>query len=308
MTLGEWSRIFLAHRQVMVGEGRLSPATLAANTSHMRALIRFWGEKFHIARLDGEQIDRYKAEHQNGNGTSHARLTALSAALNLAVARRIIPYNPIQAEGHLAVTTAPKEVRCHTHEDVLRLLDAWPPEYPRERLAVALAGLSGLRIEECRGLRPSDGSRKGRYLYIREVLVRQLGGGWVAKPPKNGLPRKVPVCQRLFEEIDRARPTLGKGRLLEPTSRFDGGANTTLSVQLQKAQERLGLERLTFHGLRKSAANWWRECGVPGPSVSTWLGHPGDVPLVTRRHYLTDGPPAPRPEEAHLLEEWRPET
>jgi len=317
-TVEEWGEIFFAHRDGLVAERRLSPTTIASDHSHWAHIVENMGD-LPLDKVTGDKIDAFKAK---GGKSVHQRLTVLSAALTLAVRRRVIPYNPISEESHLArADVVPLPVRFHAIEDVVRILQAWPrAAYPREYIAVALAGLAGLREEEVRALRPQDViltyaegvySVRGKVtsylrgvIHIRQAVVRKRGGGWVEKPPKNGLPRKIPVCPTLAgilrPLLDQARPLLLAD---EDGNVFDGnGSKAPLQRLLRKVQEDLAIERRTFHELRKSAVNWWRRAGVGDGELARWLGHPGELPAVTRRHYLEAGAPEPDWIEAGKIE------
>jgi integrase len=273
--------------EAKVAAGDFSSATLASYRSHMKRVLRAFGT-LPLDKVDGAAIDRFRAA--NPDVKVRPLLVPLSSLLKLAVTRGKAPANVVATEELLKTPVVVKEPRHLSLDNVLRVT-ASLADSPREQLAVALAGLAGLRMGEVRGLRWSDihASKEGAYIGVENNLVKGLDNARIEKGCKANRGRKVPICKSLEALLVAAAATNHKGYVCagpdgEPIE--GGGSETRLQRLLRQRQKALGLELRTFHELRKSAIRWWEERRVEPWNISYWAGHGGQhMARVTRDHY-----------------------
>lgn len=273
--------------EAKVAAGTLSSSTLAGYRSHMRRVLAAFGP-LPLDHVNGAAIDRYRAANPGVN--IRPLLVPLSSLLRLAVTRGKCPGNPLQAEGMLKVPVVVAAPRHLSLDDVLRVIAALR-EDPREQLAVALAGLAGLRLGEVRGLRWEDirASKAGAWLSVEHNVVKGLDNARIEKGCKGGRGRKVPICKTLANLLVASVPADRTGYVLADSRGrpIDGDSpNTRLQRLYLTRQQELGIEARTFHELRKSAIRWWEDRRVEPWNISYWAGHGGQhMARVTRDHY-----------------------
>lgn len=272
--------------ELKVADGEASSATLAGYRSHMKKILRAMGH-LPLDKVDGAALDAFRLAHPKTN--IRPLLVPLSALLKLACARGKIPGNPLQAEGLLRSTGPTKAPRHHSLADVLRLINAYRPGEEREQLAVALAGLAGLRMGEVRGLRVADIHGLGTkhpWLAVEHNIVRGLDNAVIDKDCKAGRGRKVPVCATLAALLSKA-VVVGEFVVGDEDGPMEGGGSRTrVQRLLRKHQTELELPGYTFHELRKAAVFWWEDKRVEPWNISYWAGHGGQfMARVTRDHY-----------------------
>jgi site-specific recombinase XerD len=154
-------------------------------------------------------------------------------------------------------------------EEVLRLLEAAPPE--RDRVLLQVAYGCGLRLDELLHLRVSDIDSARMVIHVRHG--------------KGAKERLVPLSLRLLGELRaywaRCRPRTW----LFPGQRADG-TMTSSNVQRRFARwvQRAGLsKRCSMHTLRHSYATHLLEAGVDVLTLKALLGHRS---LQTTARYL----------------------
>jgi integrase len=161
---------------------------------------------------------------------------------------------------------------------------------------VRLAAESGLRSGEVRGLRWPDVELAALRLHVRRSVWRDI-----VKVPKGRRTRRVAMTpelgetlSRLYREsvIERGLPAEG---YVVPARDGVGpcGADTPLAL-VQRVQVRAGLvvgarPRVTFHGLRHTAASSMLSAGVPAVVVAAQLGHASSaITHAVYEHLLDD--------------------
>jgi integrase len=226
--------------------------------------------------------------------TKHLRI--LSQILKAAVRNHLISRNPcdgVEGPGE----AAREEIVFLTAQELNVLADAVEPRF---RPMVLLSGYRGLRFGEAAGLRPRRVNLLLGRLEVGEAL-KEVAGELYFGLPKHGRIRTIVLppflVEALREHIETFPPTndvvfTNPGGALLRRSNFDRRVWTP-------AVARAGLdERLTFHGLRHTAASiliaegasivelasimgWSRSTAV---AMSMRYGHL----FAAREHQLTD--------------------
>ncbi|MET0860967.1 MAG: site-specific integrase [Microbacterium sp.] len=194
----------------------------------------------------------------------------LAAVLDLAVKDRRIPNNPARGVDNLPRKVR-KPHRYLTHEEIARLADA-SGDYST---LVYLSSYTGLRWGELTGLRVRDVDALRRRLAVNENAVR-VGSEIHVGTPKTHELRSVPYPEflslpiaKLCEGKTRSQLLFGDGIDYLGRPRSFGASRSWFVKALQDA----GLERMTVHDLRHTAASLAISSGANVKAVQRMLGH-----------------------------------
>ena len=160
-----------------------------------------------------------------------------------------------------------------TPDELRALLDAIPTESPsglRDRAIILTAILTGLRRTEVMGLRWGDLTRNGTIYYT----ARTKGG--TVRHRELPLPAFAAILATL--EAEGRDP-----ETLETSARLFGVSGQGFYANLARYARRAGLEGVTPHVLRHSAAKLRRDAGATIEEVQSLLGHAN---LATTARYL----------------------
>ena len=223
---------------------------------------------------------------QDGKGGLSAKTVlythrVLSEALEHAVKKNLIARNPAK---NLTNVPKPKKFRSsiYTVEELLHLLEIIR-DTPYE-LAVALAGLCGLRRGECLALRPEDVDFERHVIHIRRQLI-EVNQELQFTEPKSmesirtiGAPLEVfEIIQRRMQAIQRHKEMLqaeyqehelllcgNNGRPFRPRN---------FTANFKAILARNHLKDIRFHDLRHTCASLMLTSGVALKTASEILGH-----------------------------------
>jgi integrase len=277
ITFGEWADDWLA----------TAGLTWRVRTAekHRLAIGVHWRPRFGrvpIRSITPEMVQRGVNELAASYSPSSVRTYygTLRACLRFAVDRSVIARSPCQAIKLPAPSTDEKTVIAPG--DLHRLADAVGPRW---RAFIYLGGVVGLRFGEVGGLRLRDVDLSSGKVSVVQTLV-EVGGQPSFGPPKSRasvrtIPCPAPLVAELTTHLEHRRITapddlLFVNRVGRPVRR----SPFRLHV-FGPATRKLGLDGLTFHGLRHSAATQWVAAGVDVRTVQAWLGH-ADPQLVLR--------------------------
>ena len=264
ITVGEWSRRWLETKV------DLKPSTWARYEGLLRVnVLPRWGE-IRLADVTHEGVAAWIAD-LTASGLSAATVRqahrVLSLTFSLAVRDGRLARNPAD---HVPLPRAAKhETVFLTVDQVEQLADA-AGEY---RLVILFLAYTGLRFGELSALRVRRLDLLRRRTEIVEA-VAEVGGRAVFSTPKSHQVRSVPIPRFLVDELaqhvagqnpDDFVFTSPRGGLLRLQNFrhtvFDRAAHTT------------GLDRLTPHGLRHTAASLAITSGADVKVVEQMLGH-----------------------------------
>lgn len=244
---------------------------------YARILIRFVGTIGQLDALTPTQVQQFTYGPTPGSAvavpspsTIRVRLAAVRGFLNYLVRMGTMPSNPanlVKAPGNRQGV-----VRGLSGEQVRSLFDAIPqtPAGRRNQAIIVVMVLTGLRRSEVLGMRAGDLSRNGRVYYSLRTK-----GGHVRH-------RELPApalraIQRALGAGDRQLETMDAGEKLFRISSAGFYAN------LRRYASRAGLDDVTPHVLRHSAAKLRRDAGASMEDVQSLLGHRN---LATTATYL----------------------
>ena len=264
ITVGEWSRRWLETKV------DLKPSTRARYEGLLRVnVLPRWGE-IRLADVTHEGVAAWIAD-LTASGLSAATVRqvhrVLSLTFSLAVRDGRLARN---LADHVPLPRAAKHEKVFlTVDQVEQLADA-AGEY---RLVILFLAYTGLRFGELSALRVRRLDLMRRRAEIVEA-VAEVGGRAVFSTPKSHQVRSVPIPRFLVDELaqhvagqnpDDFVFTSPRGGLL----RLQNFRHTVFD----RAARTAGLERLTPHGLRHTAASLAITSGADVKVVEQMLGH-----------------------------------
>ena len=224
-------------------------------------------------RTLGKLVDEVEARPKSRTHVERC-IGVLAGILDDAVSDQRIAAN--RARGlHLGMSKVPKRRRYLSHAEVSRLAAA--AGTPEHSTIVLLLAYCGLRWGELVGLRVRDVNLLRHRLEIRQNAVRVGAVVHVGTPKSRAGQRQVPFPSILDKPL--ARQLQGRG----PDDLLFSGADGDFIVapKVSKgssswylaAQQRAGIERLTIHDLRHTAASLAISAGANAKVVQRMLGH-----------------------------------
>jgi len=194
----------------------------------------------------------------------------LASVLDIAVKDRRIPHNPARGVDNLPRKHR-KAHRYLSHEEIERLAAA----AGENSTLVYVAAYTGLRWGELTALRVRDVDALRRRLAVNENAVR-VGADIHVGSPKTHEVRSVPYPEflelpiaKLCEGKTREMLLFGDGSVYFGRPRSSGASRSWFMTALEDA----GLERMTIHDLRHTAASLAISSGANVKAVQRMLGH-----------------------------------
>lgn len=200
----------------------------------------------------------------------------LRACLAAAVEDDLIARSPCRGVRLPAEAEDKEEVRFLEPGELDRLAAAVPEAY---RALIYVAGVLGLRWSECVGLRVDAVDLLKRMLTVKETMS-EVNGKLVSAPTKTKASRRslhMPafVAHELAQHLQRRRLTAANGDALIFTAP-EGGPLRRMNFRRRvfgPAVAAAGLDGLTFHGLRHTAAGLMISLGYQPGVIQKRLGH-----------------------------------
>jgi integrase len=276
--------------QWLEGKRKLRPSTLASYREYIDGVF-----KPHIGSLRLVELERHP-EHldrmftalaqprENGRrlavGTIHRMYGALRAALNVAVRRRLITFNPALT---IELEELPRpRIVVWTAEQVGEFLDFVKDDrlYPLLRLVL----MTGLRRGEAVGLRWSDVDLDEKVLTVRQQVVDVGGELHIGAPKTKSGERVVPFDEETAAVLRAQQRAQAAERLAWGEAWVESGLVFTnedgsilrpeaLSRRFKGLAEKSGLPVIRFHDLRHTSASLALSADVAMKVVSVRLGH-----------------------------------
>jgi len=261
MTVSEWSERWLA------AQGHLKPSTRARYEGILdKQVLPRWG-RITLTAVRHVDVAGWVAELTLAPSTVRYVHRVFSLMLDLAVRDNRIATNP--ATGVRLPRVHRSEKRFLTHEQVANLADA----AGSGRLAVLLLAYCGLRWGELAALRVSRVDLMRRRILVAES-VTEVRGSLTWGTPKSHQHRSVPVPRFLIDDLAAILAWKPPGDLVFTSS--GGGVLRNLNFRrdvFDRAATAAGLDGLTPHELRHTAASLAVSAGANVKSVQRMLGH-----------------------------------
>lgn len=264
--------IWTAYRKDREADGK-QVAAFDWNWKALRATFADLAPEYVTAELCRQYAASRLAEGVQA-GTVWTELTRLRSALNWAAKRRLIGWPP----PYVWVPTKPAaRERVLTDDEVDRLLAGCT--MPHVRLFVTLALCTGARSSALLEL-------------TWDRVDLEAGTIDLRRPePVNPLTKKVRKGRAVVPMNATARAVLSQAKaeaLSDHVIEWNGQAIKKIRKGFEEACRRAGLEGVTPHDLRRTAATWADEAGIDPQRIARLLGHVNVASGEAYRH--------PRPE------------
>jgi len=271
----------------LTGKHSLKPKTVSVYRDAIELYLRPHLGAVRLLELRAHHLDRLYVSISVGRrgrplspSTIRRIHAVLRSALNTAVKRRLIPYNPAD---HVELAPEnPKRARPWTVKQVRAFLDATHDDRlaPLYRLLL----VTGMRRGEAVGLRWLDVDLDGRCLFIVQQITEIRGRGVVGTPKTKRGSRVIPIDDGTVEILRRHQQNQHLERLAGGDAWTDSGLAFTrpdgsplrpeyVTRHFQKLGAQLGLPAIRLHDLRHTNASLSLTAGVDMKVVSERLGH-----------------------------------
>jgi integrase len=222
-----------------------------------------------------KDIERELKFKKNKQKTINNKMGFILAVLNFAVETERIPYNPL---GSYSLTKSlPKDIEFWEREQAVSFLSFLNERYPkgtreRWRYSACLTTLNtGVRAGELWAVKPLELRRSFRALRITQQFNR------VSKefaPTKGKKARSVPLNSELLYELDELIKS-DSIRERDLIFSLDGNPvdHDVFHDWFDREVKAWGGKRITFHGLRHTAATLMLESGVDVKTLQEIMGH-----------------------------------
>lgn len=271
----------------MLSKHSLRPSTRAMYEDLSRLYIAPHIGGVQLVELRAQHLDRMYAAITvgvRGQPLSPATIrrihAVLRSALNSAVRRRLLPYNPAD---HIELAPEnPKRPKPWTADECLRFLAAIREDrlYPLYRLYL----FTGLRRGEGLGLRWEDVDLDEKALWVSEQITEVSGKATVGSPKTRRSVRRVALDEttvQMLREHHEAQlaereawhlPAAPHGRVF---TREDGTSYRPeyVTKHFGALVRATGMRHVRLHDLRHTSASLALKAGVPMKVVSDRLGH-----------------------------------
>ncbi|BEP13838.1 site-specific integrase [Acidothermaceae bacterium B102] len=271
----------------LVSKRALRPTTVKSYREHIRLHI--------VPRIGHLPLRELRPRHVDLMITALARVrgpkaltsstvrrihATLRVALNDAVKRRLIPYNPAT---HVELPVARRSrTTVWDAKQVAAFLTATADD--DLGLAFRLVVLTGLRRGELCGLRWSDLDLDHGLLWVRQAIADVNGALLVGEPKTKAGTRVVPLDETTSELLLEHRDAQSRRAQVRDDdyedndyvfARSDGTVlrPDTLGRSFRRAVKKSGLPTIRFHDLRHTSASLALAAGIPMRVVSDRLGH-----------------------------------
>lgn len=219
-----------------------------------KALRRFFG-KLSAMQCDEKKIIDYVKERTaigRAQQTIRNEVSLLASALNHAVNKRLIPERP-----HIAFPqgSPPRDLYL-TRDQFKSVLSGCQTLHVR--LFIALAIATGARMTAITELTWDRVDFERGQIDLRTTRFTRMKGRAV-----------VPMTDSVRKELEMAFSMRISGFVIE----HGGKPVASPHKGVRAAGMRIGIDRLSPHVFRHSAARWMAEDGVPMPEISQYLGH-----------------------------------
>jgi integrase len=289
-TVQEAGDAYITHLETVMERKR---TTIADYRGYLRKHLGPYFGGRPLDKIDRAYVEQYLlAKKREGLSakTIQNHLNFLHGIWAFSIKREWATANPVAlVDRPKAPRWAHRRIRFLSNEQLDALLRAVPDDElgPLERATYLCAALTGLRQGELLALRWCDVDWTAKRVRVSESFTR---GAFDS--PKSHRGRSVPLADRLAGELERhfqrsrfrgendlvfAHPLTG--------SPYDP---SKLRKRFDKALERAGVPRITFHELRHTFGTRMAAAGAPLRTIQHWMGHADMSTTEIYAHYSPD--------------------
>jgi len=265
ISVKEWSVVWLATKT------HLRPRTRELYETALRVWVLPRWERVPLSAITHTDVVKWMSDlnQQHSPAVTRQALLVLTQMLRLAVRDGRLARNV--ADGVARPRMARPVQRFLTHEEIARLASELPEPYD---LMVTFLAFTGLRFGEVAGLSVGDVDTKKGRIQVNWSVSELSKGGLHRDAPKTYRRRSVPIPGFLHDRL----ATYVAGRAADDPlfKSMRGGPLRNSNFRhyiFDPAVRRAGLEPLTPHNLRDTAASLAVASGANVKAVQRMLGH-----------------------------------
>jgi integrase len=265
ITFREWSALWLK------AKNDIQPSTIRNYVSRLEIhLLPAFG-KYRLTELTNNQIGQWVAnQYKSGTGavTLKQCMGLMKIILNSAIYDGRLARNPAQG------IKLPKAMKAEKKALTFNELRALASECGEYQTLTLFAGMTGLRWGELNALVGSDVNLLKRTVKVNKSYSEGKRGEKILSGTKTHQAREIPLAKELLPLVETQ---LQLGGADSPLFQSANGRplqyNNFMSRVFKPAVKRAGLEGVSFHNLRHTAASLLIHSGAPVTTVSGILGH-----------------------------------
>lgn len=289
-TLDSWLDTWLA-----IMKPNLKPSTYASYERVLRVHVRPSLGSLPLRKITAADLDRLYASMLSGGRSDHREGEALSPrtvrycatilgrALKDAMRKGLIQRNPAElADPPRAGKTAPGAEKAWRAADLHAFLDATADDYYGPVWAFLAA--TGCRRGEALGLRWSDVDLEGKRASLVQSVQKVAGKVIVGEVKTASSRRRIALDEATVDMLRAVRRRQAEQRLMVGPAWHDADLvftgpdghplhPETVTRQFAATVTRLGLPKITLHGLRHTWASLALAAGIHAKVVQERLGH-----------------------------------
>ena len=221
-------------------------------------------------------LDKLAKDKKGSRTLSHVKWM-LSGVYVYAIAKGIVPKNPVADAKWTLKVARPKKQAEYSLETVLQMLRILEPLDIRAAVAVALAYFAALRPAEIRGLEWAD--YDGSELSIKRTIWRNKVGETKTEDSAGS----VPVIEPLKSLLDKLRKESTKGYILQYGSGKPLSLDSLNFRLIAPAMKKAGIEWAGFYPGRRGISSRVTDTSKNALNSTGLLRH--STPITALKHY-----------------------
>ena len=265
ITFREWSALWLK------AKNDIQPSTMRNYVSRLDThLLPAFG-RYRLTELTNNQIGQWVAnQYKSGTGavTLKQCMVLMKLILNSAIYDGRLARNPAQG------IKLPKAMKAEKKALTFNELRALASECGEYQTLTLFAGMTGMRWGELNALVGSDVNLLKRTVKVNKSYSEGKKGEKILSGTKTHQAREIPLAKELLPLVEKQ---LQLGGADTPQFQSANGMplqyNNFMSRIFKPAVKRAGLEGVSFHNLRHTAASLLIHSGAPVTTVAGILGH-----------------------------------